>query len=185
MRAEGVQVDRGIGQYGVRAWPTFAVIDTEGNYVDTAAITRIDDGGAHFLRRGARETLRAAMEAFNSGRCVVIFPAGRMADWNWRRRRLVEPGWAGTGVSLARRFGAPIVPVGVVQRMPMAYYALAQIHEELRDITLFHGLLKQRGARYRLRFGEAVDARDLPGSDGEAAETLRQTCEALAWTRRR
>ncbi|MEQ8404847.1 MAG: 1-acyl-sn-glycerol-3-phosphate acyltransferase [Oceanicaulis sp.] len=135
-------------------------------------------------RSRARETLRAAMEAFNAGRCVVIFPAGRMADWSWRERRLVEPGWAGTGVSLARRYGAPIVPVGVVQRMPMAYYALAQVHEELRDITLFHGLLRQRGARYRLRFGEPVDARDLPGTDGEAADALRRTCEALAWTRR-
>ncbi len=136
-------------------------------------------------RTRARETLRAAMEAFNNGCCVVIFPAGRMADWSWRERRLVEPGWAGTGVSLARRFGAPIVPVGVIQRMPLAYYALSQIHEELRDITLFHGLLRQRGARYRLRFGAPVDPRDLTGSDGEAAETLRQTCEALAWTRRR
>jgi putative hemolysin len=135
-------------------------------------------------RSRARETLRAAMEAFNAGRCVVIFPAGRMADWSWRARRLVEPGWAGTGVSLARRFGAPIVPVGVVQRMPLAYYALAQVHEELRDITLFHGLLSQRGARYRLRFGDAVDPRTLTGDDGEAADALKRTCEALAWTRR-
>lgn len=132
-------------------------------------------------RTRARETLRAAMEAFKDGRCVVIFPAGRMADWSWKQRRLVEPGWAGTGVSLARRFGAPIVPVGVVQRMPLAYYALSQIHEELRDITLFHGLLRQRGARYRLRFGAPMDARTLAGSDADAAEALRQTCEALAW----
>ena len=136
-------------------------------------------------RSRARETLRAAMEAFNAGRCVVIFPAGRMADWSWKERRLVEPGWAGAGVSLARRFAAPIVPVGVVQRMPLAYYALAQIHEELRDITLFHGLLRQRGARYRLRFGAPIPARSLAGSDADAAETLREICEALAWTRRR
>lgn len=135
-------------------------------------------------RSRARETLRAAMEAFNAGRCVVIFPAGRMADWSWRDRRLVEPAWAGAGVSMARRFNAPIVPVGVVQRMPLAYYALSQIHEELRDITLFHGLLRQRGARYRLRFGEAIPARSLAGTDADAAETLRQICEALAWTRR-
>lgn len=136
-------------------------------------------------RTRARETLRAAMEAFNTGRCVVIFPAGRMADWSWKERRLVEPGWAGAGISLARRFNAPVVPVGIVQRMPLAYYALAQIHEELRDITLFHGLLRQRGARYRLRFGAPLDPRALPGSDADAAETLRRTCEALAWTRRR
>ncbi|XBQ17078.1 MAG: 1-acyl-sn-glycerol-3-phosphate acyltransferase [Oceanicaulis sp.] len=132
-------------------------------------------------RTRARETLKAAMEAFNAGKCVVIFPAGRMADWSWRARRLVEPAWAATGVSLARRFAAPVVPVGVVQRMPLAYYALAQIHEELRDVTLFHGLLRQRGARYRLRFGDPLDARALPGDDRAASEHLKQICEALAW----
>lgn len=132
-------------------------------------------------RRRARETLKSAMEAFNSGRCVVIFPAGRMADWSWKERRLVEPPWSATGVSIARRFNAPIVPMGVTQRMPMAYYVLAQIHEELRDITLFHGLLRQKGAHYRIAFGDPVFARDLEGSDGEATEALKAMCERLAW----
>ncbi|MEO1039156.1 MAG: 1-acyl-sn-glycerol-3-phosphate acyltransferase [Pseudomonadota bacterium] len=132
-------------------------------------------------RQRARETLRAAMEAFNAGRCVAIFPAGRMADWSWRRWRIAEPAWASTGVSIARRFNAPVVAMGVTQRMPMAYYALAQLHEELRDITLFHGLMRQRGKHYRLRFAEPVHARALEGSDGEATDALKAKCEAMAW----
>ena len=133
-------------------------------------------------RQRARETLKSAMEAFNAGRCVVIFPAGRMADWSWNERRIVEPKWPPTGVSIARRFDAPVIPMGVTQRMPLAYYVLAHIHEELRDITLFHGLLNQRGARYRLTFGEAVRARDLPGDDIAATHALKAMCEALAWS---
>lgn len=132
-------------------------------------------------RQRARETLRSAMEAFNAGRCVAIFPAGRMADWSWAERRIVEPDWSPAGVSIARRFNAPIVPMGVTQAMPLAYYILAHIHEELRDITLFHGLLNQRGKHYRLSFGEPVLARDLPGSEAEATLALKERCEALAW----
>lgn len=132
-------------------------------------------------RQRARETLKSAMEAFNAGRCVVIFPAGRMADWSWKTRSIVEPEWSPTGVSIARRFDAPIIPLGVTQRMPLAYYALAHIHEELRDITLFHGLLNQRGAHYRLAFGEGVKARDLAGDDAAATQALKTRCEALAW----
>lgn len=138
----------------------------------------------HALSRSrARDTLKAAMEAFNAGRCVVIFPAGRMADWSWRRWRLAEPAWAAAGVSIARRFDAPIIPLGVIQRMPIAYYLLAHIHEELRDVTLFHGFLRQRGARYRLRFGAPVSARALPGGDQTATDALKAECEALAWGR--
>ena len=132
-------------------------------------------------RQRARETLKSAMNAFREGKCVVIFPAGRMADWSWRQRRLVEPAWSATGVSIARRFNAPIVPMGVTQAMPLAYYVLSHIHEELRDVTLFHGLLNQRGAKYRLTFGEPVLARDLPGNESEATQTLKERCEALAW----
>ena len=132
-------------------------------------------------RQRARETLKSAMEAFNAGRCVVIFPSGRMADWSWKTRSIVEPAWSPTGVSIARRFGAPIIPMGVTQRMPLAYYVLAHIHEELRDITLFHGLLNQRGARYRLAFGGPVKARDLPGDETAATEALKAMCEKLAW----
>lgn len=134
-------------------------------------------------RQRARETLKSAMGAFREGRCVVIFPAGRMADWSWKTRGLVEPAWSATGVSIARRFNAPIVPMGVTQHMPFAYYAMSQIHEELRDVTLFHGLLRQRGAHYRLQFGEPVFARDLPGSESEATAELKARCEALAWGR--
>jgi 1-acyl-sn-glycerol-3-phosphate acyltransferase len=134
-------------------------------------------------RQRARETLKSAMGAFREGRCVVIFPAGRMADWSWRQRGLVEPAWSATGISIARRFNAPIVPLGVTQHMPLAYYALSHLHEELRDVTLFHGLLRQRGARYRLQFGEPVLARDVPGSESEATATLKARCEALAWGR--
>jgi putative hemolysin len=133
-------------------------------------------------RQRARETLKSAMEAFNAGRCVVIFPSGRMADWSWKTRSIVEPEWSPTGVSIARRFDAPIIPLGVTQRMPLAYYVLAHIHEELRDITLFHGLLNQRGAHYRLAFGEAVKARELDGHDAAATDALKARCEALAWS---
>ncbi len=134
-------------------------------------------------RRRSRETLRGAMEALNHGRCLTIFPAGRMADWSWRKWRIADPAWAQTAMSLARRFNAPVVPMGVTQTMPLLYYALAQINEELRDVTIFHGLMRQKGKRYRLSFGEAASARDWPGDEKEATQAVKQACERLAWGR--
>ena len=131
-------------------------------------------------RDKTRETLRLAIEAFRQDRCVVVFPAGRMARWDWRALRLVEQDWAPTAVSLARKFGAPVVPVGIRQRMSVMFYALGQVHEELKHMTVFHELLAKRGARYRLKLAAPVDPVELPGDDGVASRALKTMSETLA-----
>lgn len=131
-------------------------------------------------RDKTRETLRQAIEAFKAGRCIVVFPAGRMAKWDWRKLRLVEEDWQVTAVSLARKFSAPIVPLGVRQRMSLMFYGLGQIHEELKHMTVFHELLAKRGARYGLNFAECVQPHDLPEGETAATAALRAMSETLA-----
>ncbi|MCP2680519.1 1-acyl-sn-glycerol-3-phosphate acyltransferase [Maricaulaceae bacterium NA33B04] len=131
-------------------------------------------------RDKTRETLRMAIDAFRTERCIVIFPAGRMAAWDWRKFRLVEQAWAPTAVSLARKFNAPVIPLGLKQRMSLMFYGLGQIHEELKHMTVFHELLAKRGALYQMKFAEAVDPADLPEDEAGASEALRQMTETLA-----
>lgn len=127
-----------------------------------------------------RETLRAAAEAFRAGRCVVIFPAGRIAQWRWSLFGLEEPAWAATAVSMARRYGAAVTPLGVRSRMSALYYGLAQVSDELKNITVFHELLRARGARYRLRFGPPVPDDVLPSDPEAATARLRRCAVALS-----
>lgn len=134
-------------------------------------------------RDKTRETLRLAIEAFKAGRCVVVFPAGRMSEWSWAQRALKERPWMPTAVSLARKFDAPITPLGVRQHLSLAYYALAQFNEELKNMTVFYELLVKRGAEYRLRFGETLAPDALAADEAEATQTLLETCEGLAWDR--
>ncbi|MGJ3231920.1 MAG: 1-acyl-sn-glycerol-3-phosphate acyltransferase [Oceanicaulis sp.] len=131
-------------------------------------------------RDKTRDTLRQAIEAFKAGRCIVVFPAGRMAKWNWRKLRLVEEDWQVTAVSLARKFSAPIVPLGLKQRMSLMFYGLGQIHEELKHMTVFHELLAKRGARYGLKFAACVEPHDLPEGEGPATQALRTMSETLS-----
>lgn len=131
-------------------------------------------------RDKTRDTLRAAVEAFRAGRCVVIFPAGRMAAWDWRKFRLVEQPWAVTAVSLARKFDAPVIPLGLKQRMSLMFYGLGQVHEELKHMTVFHELLAKKGALYRMKVGAAISPDDLPDDETVASEALRSMAETLA-----
>lgn len=137
----------------------------------------------HRSRAKTRETLKQAIDAFHQGRCVVVFPAGRMSRWDWSRRRLTEREWMPTAAGLARKFSAPVIPLGITQRMSLAFYALGLIHEELKHMTVFHELLAKRGARYRLAFGAPVPAADLPAQDETATAMLRAETERLAWER--
>lgn len=54
-------------------------------------------------RAKARETLDAAKAAFEAERCVVLFPAGRLARVG-KDGQLTDPEWAATAASLARKY---------------------------------------------------------------------------------
>tara|TARA_R110000868_G_scaffold350999_2_gene612326 strand:+ start:10370 stop:11257 length:888 start_codon:yes stop_codon:yes gene_type:complete len=132
-------------------------------------------------RTQSRDMLKRAIEAFKAEQCIVIFPSGRMSEWSWKKWQLVEKPWHPTAVSLARKFKAPIIPLAVRQRMPFLYYALAQINEELKDMTIFHGFMGKADARYSLALGRAMQISPDDGTDAEATAMMRDICETTAW----
>ncbi|MCH2457894.1 MAG: acyltransferase, partial [Henriciella sp.] len=101
-----------------------------------------------------RETLKRASEAFEAEKCVVIFPSGKLAKKV--DGVLTEQAWFPTVVSLARKQGAPIVPMNVRAENSRLFYRLSEINGELRDITLFHELLNKKQARFELTHGKTI-----------------------------
>ncbi len=132
-------------------------------------------------RTQSRDMLKRAIEAFKAGQCIVIFPSGRMSEWSWKKWQLVEKPWHPTAISLARKFKAPVIPLAVRQRMPLLYYILAQINEELKDMTIFHGFMGKADARYALALGRAMQIGPDDGTDVEATAMMREICERTAW----
>ncbi len=103
-----------------------------------------------------RDTLRAAQAAFEAERCVVIFPAGRLARRD-AEGRLTDPPWAPTALSLAQKHRAPIVPMRLAGPNAFWFHLFNRFSTELRDITLFHEFLNKAGKRYDLVVGRAID----------------------------
>ena len=73
-------------------------------------------------RDKTRATLQAARDAFEAERCVVMFPAGRLARVDGGGL-LTDPEWAPTAASLSRKFDAPVIPMHVT-----GPYSLSLIH---------------------------------------------------------
>ena len=127
-------------------------------------------------REKARVTLISAKAAFEAERCVVIFPAGRLARRN-ADGQLVDPPWAATAVSLAQKYNAPIVPMHLEGPNSFWFHTFHKFSQELRDITLFHEFLNKQGKRFRLTVGEAIDPNAFDMETNDLCEALKRHVE--------
>jgi len=124
-------------------------------------------------REKMRRTLDMTTQALEAGRALAIFPAGRIA--RLEDGRLTDPPWAATPLTLARRHGAPLIPVHVSGPASTLFRLFDKVSVELRDITLFHEMLNKSGGRFELTFGPAIAPDSLP----ERIEPLKAYVERI------
>ena len=129
-------------------------------------------------REKTRATLQAAKEAFEAGRCVVMFPAGRLARVG-RDGSVTDPEWAPTAASLARKYAAPVVPIHVAGPESRLFHWFDRISPELRDITLFHELLNKKRKRFFLKVGKPIPPSRLDIDAGRATYALKAFTERI------
>lgn len=121
----------------------------------------------------SRETLTAAIRAFQDERCVVLYPSGRLASMN-ENKKLIEQEWLPSVAIFARKYECPLVPAHIEMRNSWLYYWFWKINTELRDITLFHELLNKKGKPYKITFGPAIAPDELKGDPNAVADALRR-----------
>jgi putative hemolysin len=129
-------------------------------------------------RERTRLTLQLTREALEAERCLVIFPAGRLA----RRRpdgELADPPWAPTAVSIARRHDTPILPLHLAGPWSAMFHFFNRFSPELRDVTLFHELLNKQGREFALTVGRPIPPEALAGDAAEVVERLKRHVERV------
>lgn len=127
-------------------------------------------------REKTRLTLMAAKAAFEAERCVVLFPAGRLARRD-KTGQLTDPPWAPTAVSLAQKYQAPVIPIHVEGPYSTLFHLFDRVSQELRDVTLFHELLNKQGKRFDLTVGHAIAPDALAGEAAALTEALKTFTE--------
>lgn len=128
-------------------------------------------------REKTRLTLAAAREALEAERCMIVFPAGRLAQ-RQKDGSLSDPPWATSAVSLARKYEAPVIPVHMSGPWSTLFHFFGGFSQELRDITLFHEMLNKAGKTFGLTFGHPIAPESLD-TDSQAA-----TLAIKAWVER-
>ena len=129
-------------------------------------------------REKTRATLAAAKEAFEAERCLVMFPAGRLARMA-KDGSLTDPEWAPTAASLARKYEAPIVPIHVAGPYSRLFHWFDRVSQELRDVTLFHELLNKKRKRFFLKVGKPIPPSRLDIDAARATYALKAFTERV------
>jgi putative hemolysin len=127
-------------------------------------------------RERTRLTLAMTRRAMEAERALAVFPAGRLARWS-PLRGMADPPWAGGAFGVARKYGAPILPIHVDGPPSRLFHAFHQVSGELRDMTLFHELLNKRGKAFRLTVGPLIPPTALPADPHAAALAIKAYVE--------
>src|SRR5690606_14450681 len=90
----------------------------------------------------------------------------------WHEGRLTERPWQNSVVALAQRYRCPIVPANLSARNSGLFYLLSRFSTELRDMTVFHELLKKKGRPFSITFGKPIAAAALAGDPAEVTARL-------------
>lgn len=125
-------------------------------------------------RDKTRAVLARTHAVLDAGSALAIFPAGRIA--RWKLGGLSDPAWNSTALSLARRHGAPVIPIHIAGPASTLFRLFDKVSAELRDITLFHEMLNKRGRRFTVKIGPPIAPDALPD-----VATLKARVEAGRW----
>jgi len=129
-------------------------------------------------REKTRATLQAAKEAFEAERCVVMFPAGRLGRVA-KDGSVTDPEWAPTAASLARKYGAPVIPIHVKGPYSRLFHLFDRFSQELRDVTLFHELLNKKKQAFQLTVGLPIPPHRLDLDPTRATYALKAFTERV------
>ncbi|MFZ5668386.1 MAG: GNAT family N-acetyltransferase [Pseudomonadota bacterium] len=129
-------------------------------------------------RERTRLTLAMTREVMEAERALMVFPAGRLAR-RGADGALTDPPWMPTAISVATKYGAPVVPVHVAGPWATLFHLFDRFSGELRDITLFHELLNKKGRRFRVVVGPPIASDRLDPDAAVASAAIKAYVERV------
>lgn len=114
--------------------------------------------------------LRDCVRWLHSNGLLVIFPAGEVAHLKWTEHAVVDAEWNTTAARIARKVGAPVVPMFFEGANSIPFHLLGALYPGLRTLSLPRELLKKRRQTIHLRVGSPISPAVLKSfPDGESA----------------
>lgn len=137
-------------------------------------------GGSEAARRNLA-TMRHAMQWVRDGHMLATFPAGEVAAFSLRQRRVVEVAWSESTARIILKTQAPVVPIYFEGCNSALFHAAGVIHPRLRTLLLPTEMLRHRQRALNVRIGKLIPFEQMKRHSDPAAliEYLRLRTELL------
>ena len=129
----------------------------------------VDPYGGTEAVRANRHGVREALGWVRDGHALILFPAGAVARFSWRRGHVVDPQWVAGAARLVRLTGAPVLPIHVAGHNGPFFQLAGLLHPQARTVLMPRALLRQRHHRVSVRIGAPLPATELARFAGDAA----------------
>jgi putative hemolysin len=110
--------------------------------------------------------LRESIRFLRSGGCLVVFPAGEVAHFQWRKRAISDSDWHNAVVRIIEtlsRAGVSVstVPIYISGSNSVLFQTLGLLHPKFRTILLARELVNKRNRLVELRIGSSIPSKKL------------------------
>jgi putative hemolysin len=141
----------------------------------------VDPRRSRRRRRLSRHGWRRAIEWLAAGRALLVFPAGRVARFQWRHMAVREMPWTPHIAGVARRMRAPVLPIYIHGRCSFGFQLAGAIAPKLQDFLLIREATAMRGRTLRATVGRLIQSDEILrfATDAGATDFLRQETERL------
>jgi putative hemolysin len=122
-----------------------------------------------------RRILRKAFQWVKSGGLLVVFPAGEVSHFHWKKKKIEDSDWNPAFVRIVRHSRAKILPVYFKGHNSLTFQAAGMIHPLLRTLMLPREMVRKQSSHIRLKIGSAIPFNRVAGitSNAEIAAYLR------------
>ena len=127
--------------------------------------------------RGWRQSFRW----LGRGGALGVFPAGRVAQFQWRHLAVADQPWSAHIGTLARRTGALVLPVYFHGHNGWLFQLAGILCPPLQNLCLVREMTNKRGRTLRVTIGRLIQPSDLASftTDDEMIAFLRRETEML------
>ncbi|MGB0325654.1 MAG: sulfotransferase, partial [Phycisphaerales bacterium] len=105
-------------------------------------------------------SMRATLSHLRHGGLLAVFPAGEVSHARLTRPFVADPPWSDTIARMAKRSGAPIVPVRFAGHNGVAFQLAGLVHPRLRTVMLPQEVVNKNHVRLQVAIGHPIRKKD-------------------------
>jgi putative hemolysin len=133
-------------------------------------------------RKLTMRSLRQSLHRLDRGGVLVQFPAGRVARFHWRRCSIADRPWSSHIATIARRTGAPVLPIYLHGPSSWPSQLAGAFLPLLQNVRAVGAVSEYRDRTLHATIGRLIEPAELSGfsTDDEVTAFLRRETEKLA-----